>query len=112
MPRKRKVPEAVEVVGHERTAVPKLSHAIIYSFIVALLVVVISGAYYKSLECTADCKGENIANGYPYPWFSYNTYEGWQSGDINWLGGILDVAFWMFIAFVIMLVLNAAIKEV
>jgi hypothetical protein len=112
MPRKRKVSEAGKIAGPEKVRAPKLSYGIIYSFIIALLVVLISGAYYKSSECTTGCKGENIANGYPYPWFIYNTYEGWQNGDINWLGGILDVAFWMLIAFVVMLVLYAAIKEV
>jgi hypothetical protein len=80
--------------------------------IIALLVVLVSGAYYKSSECVGNCIGENILNGYPYPWFSYNTYNGWQAGSISWLDGILDLAFWMFIAYVIMLVLNAAIKEV
>ncbi|NYZ78752.1 hypothetical protein H0N99_01245 [Candidatus Micrarchaeota archaeon] len=112
MPRRKKVAEARNILGPEKVIGPKFSDAIVYSLIIALLVVLVSGAYYKNLECAGSCAGENIANGYPYPWFSYNTYQGWQTGSINWLGGIVDIAFWMFIAYVIMLVLNAAIKEV
>lgn len=111
MPRRKKVAKAKKISEPEK-AMPNFSDAIVYSLIIALLVVLVSGAYYKSSECAGSCIGENIENGYPYPWFSYNTYNGWQTGSINWLGGIVDIAFWMFIAYVIMLVLNAAIKEV
>jgi|SRR5271157_1944646 len=112
MPRRKKVTEARKILEPERITGPKFSDAIVYSVVIALFVVLVSGAYYKSSECAGGCTGENISNGYPYPWFSYNTYNGWQTGGINWLGGIVDIAFWMFIAYVIMLVLNAAIKEV
>ncbi len=111
MPRRKKAPRAVKTAGAKRVAGPSLSDGIFYSLIIALFVVFISGAYHESSGCTSNCIGENIANGYPYAWFIYNTYNGWQSGSINWLGGILDIAFWAFITFVIMLVLNAAIKE-
>jgi ABC-type multidrug transport system permease subunit len=112
MPRKKKVPEARKFAEREKAVSPKLSDCMLYSLLIALVAVFISGAYYRSIECAGSCIGENIANGYPYPWFSYSTYGGWQTGSINWLGGILDIFFWMFIAFVVMLVLNAAIKEV
>jgi hypothetical protein len=104
MPKKKKALPAKEI------AKPKVSDGIVYSIIIALLIALISGIYFKSSPCIS-CRGENIANGYPYPWFSYNTYEGWQRGNINWLGAILDIAFWAFIAYVIMLVFYAALKE-
>jgi hypothetical protein len=99
-------------LGSEKVTGPNFSDAIVYSLLIALFVVLVSGAYYKISKCAGACTGENVSNGYPYPWFGYNTYQGWQTGSINWLGGILDIAFWMFIAYIIMLVLNAAIKEV
>ncbi len=111
MPRRKKAPGAVKIAEAKRVAGPHLSDGIFYSLSIALLVVFISGAYHESSVCANNCIGENIANGYPYAWFSYNTYDGWQTGSINWLGGILDIAFWAFITFVVMLVLNAAIKE-
>ncbi|NYZ76444.1 hypothetical protein H0N98_04295 [Candidatus Micrarchaeota archaeon] len=112
MPRKKKAPEIRKVQEAVSISESKFSDGILYALIISLIVVLISGAYYKISECTENCVGQNIANGYPYPWFSYNTYYGWQSGSINWLGGILDIVFWAFIAFVVMLVLYAAIKEV
>jgi ABC-type multidrug transport system permease subunit len=111
MPRKKKAYGVVKVAEPSRIAEPKVSDGIFYAIILSVLVVFISGAYYKSSGC-AYCQGENVANGYPYQWFSYNTYEGWQGGSINWLGAILDLIFWAFIAWVVMLVLYAAIKEI
>lgn len=111
MPRKKKLPEAVKTAEHKETTTPRISNVVLYSILISIIVVLISGAYYTSSECMGNCMGENITNGYPYPWFAYNTYEGWQAGNINWLGGILDVGFWAFITFFVMLVLYGAIKE-
>ena len=106
MPRKKARPT-------KKILEPKVSDGIFYSFLIGLFVAFISGAYpLKSTPCVANCMGENIFNGYPYAWFSYNTYEGWQRGAIIWLGAIVDIAFWAFIAYVIMLIFYAAMKEV
>jgi hypothetical protein len=105
MPRKK-------AYATKRISEPKVSDGIFYALLIGLFVALISGVYFRSLPCVTNCIGENIINGYPYGWFSYNTYEGWQSGMIIWMGAILDMAFWAFIAYIVMLVFYAAIKEV
>jgi len=105
MPRKR-TPAA------KKTAQPKINDGIFYSLLVGLVVAFISGAYFKNVPCVTNCTGETIINGYPYGWFSYNTYEGWQRGIIIWMGAIIDVVFWAFIAYIVMLVFYAAMREV
>jgi hypothetical protein len=112
MPRKKKTYAAVKIAEAGRIAGPKVRDGIFYALIIAVLVVFISGAYYHSVECTGACQGQTVSNGYPYPWFTYNTYGGWQSGSIYWIGIIMDLIFWTFIACAVMLVLYAAIKEI
>ena len=96
----------------KRIAEPKVSDGVFYAILIGLVVTLISGLYYNSTPCISNCLGESIVNGYPYAWFSYNTYEGWQRGTIVWIGGIVNIAFWAFIAYVIMLIFYAAMKEI
>ncbi|MEM3555794.1 MAG: hypothetical protein QXF56_03710 [Candidatus Micrarchaeia archaeon] len=105
MPRRRKARPV-------RFAEPKFSDGVYYAILIGLIATFISGAYYKGIPCQMECIGENISNGYPYPWFTYNTYEGWQRGNIVWVGAVIDIAFWAFIAYLVMLILYAAMKEV
>jgi len=104
MPRK-KAPVAKKVVE------PRVSDGIFYSLLIGLLITAITGAYFKSFPCLDNCTGQSVINGYPYGWFSYNTYEGWQKGAITWMAAILDVAFWAFIVYIVMIILHAAMKE-
>jgi len=104
MPRKKKARQV-------RFAEPKFSDGVYYAVLIGLVAMLISGVYYKSTKCVTGCVGENIMNGYPYGWFAYNTYEGWQRGNILWVGAVLDIAFWGFIAYLLMLILYAAMKE-
>jgi hypothetical protein len=111
MPRRKTSRDVKKAAGPEKKVYPSFSEGVLYAFLIGLVISLISGLYYKTTQCAGTCTGENVANGYPYPWFGYNTYEGWQTGAVNWLGSILDVVFWAFIAYVMMLVLHAAIKE-
>jgi len=111
MPRKKAAVAKKEAPVIKKVIAPKFSDGVFYSLLIGLVISVISGAYLKSYPCLTDCMGQNIVNGYPYGWFTYNTYEGWQRGAIVWVGAIMDVAFWAFIAYVVMLVLYGAMKE-
>ncbi|MCX6776916.1 MAG: hypothetical protein NTY73_03035 [Candidatus Micrarchaeota archaeon] len=104
MPRK-KAPVAKKFVA------PRVSDGVFYSLLIGLLITLITGAYFKSFPCLTSCIGQNIINGYPYGWFSYNTYKGWQTGAINFGGAFVDLIFWAFIVYIVMIVLHAAMKE-
>jgi len=111
MPRRKAAVAKKETPETKKIALPKFSDGVFYSLLIGLVVAVISGAYFKSYPCVANCMGQSITNGYPYGWFAYNTYEGWQRGSVVWVGAIIDVVFWAFIAYVVMIVLYAAMKE-
>lgn len=110
MPRRKKPQK--EAAKPKFVVKPKISDGVYYAVLIGLVATLISGAYFKTVQCQLECIGDNIFNGYPYTWFTYNTYEGWQRGSIVWVGGILDIAFWAFLAYIVMLILYAAMKEV